>query len=96
MKLRLLLGCLLGLNATFVCNAFAQDGETSSFGWSCATQNQGRECPGTHPIKGNLTTRSGECIYHEESSPYYDRTTPEICFATEFDAELAGCRAPLR
>lgn len=52
-------------------------------------------CPFTHPIKGNLTTESGECIFHTPESPYYSQTKPEVCFAEEPDALDFGCRPPL-
>ena len=53
-------------------------------------------CPRSHPIKGNLSTDSSECIYHSVSSPYYSQTKPEVCFARELDARDFGCRAPRR
>ena len=49
-------------------------------------------CPASHPIKGNLTTRTGECIYHVPSGAFYLKTKPERCFTSEEDARLAGCR----
>lgn len=51
------------------------------------------ECPITHPIKGNKGSM-GALIYHNRDSASYDRTHPEVCFATEQDAEAAGYRAP--
>lgn len=33
-----------------------------------------RACPPSHPIKGNLTTKTGECIYHVRGGFFYDRT----------------------
>jgi len=51
------------------------------------------ECPITHPIKGNKGSM-GALIYHNRDSVSYDRTNPEVCFATEKDAESAGYRAP--
>jgi hypothetical protein len=53
-------------------------------------------CPPTHPIKGNLTTRTGECIYHVRGGRFYERTKPELCFATEAEAQQAGCRRSKR
>ncbi|HEY8601076.1 MAG TPA: hypothetical protein VIL85_21765, partial [Thermomicrobiales bacterium] len=50
-------------------------------------------CPATHPIKGNKGSM-GALIYHNRDSASYDRTNPEVCFATEQDAEAAGYRAP--
>jgi hypothetical protein len=52
-------------------------------------------CPLSHPIKGNLTTRGGECIFHEPDSRYYEVTKPEICFATSSEAIEFGCRQPM-
>jgi hypothetical protein len=52
------------------------------------------KCPDSHPIKGNRTTDSGECIYHVPSSTYYSQTKPEVCFASEQGARAASCRAP--
>jgi hypothetical protein len=34
-------------------------------------------CPMSHPIKGNLTTHSGErCIFHAPGGQFYDKTKP--------------------
>ncbi len=54
------------------------------------------QCPSEHPIKGNLTTSSGEKIYHVPGGQFYDRTIPEECFATEADARAAGYRRSQR
>lgn len=53
-------------------------------------------CPTSHPIKGNLTTRTGECIYHLRGGAFYDKTKPELCFATEEEARRGGCRRSKR
>jgi hypothetical protein len=53
-------------------------------------------CPASDPIKGNLTTRTGECIYHVRSGAYYGKTKPERCFATEDEARRAGCQPSKR
>lgn len=45
-------------------------------------------CPKHAPIKGNESSM----IYHPPSSPWYDQTTPEQCFATERAALAAGFR----
>lgn len=45
-------------------------------------------CPAKAPIKGNEPSM----IYHPPSSPWYDQTTPEQCFATETGAKKAGFR----
>lgn len=45
-------------------------------------------CPPRAPIKGNQSSM----IYHPPSSPWYSRTTPEKCFATERAARRAGFR----
>jgi hypothetical protein len=51
-------------------------------------------CPMSHPIKGNFTTYNDErCIYHSPGGEFYDRTKPEICYATPTDAIADGCRA---
>lgn len=53
-------------------------------------------CPASHPIKGNLTTRTGECIYHLTGGAFYGKTKPELCFASEEEATRAGCRRSRR
>ena len=35
-------------------------------------------------------------IYYVPESGHYDRTIPDVCFASEIDAEAAGYRAPRR
>ncbi len=53
-----------------------------------------KDCPPTHPIKGNFTTYSDErCIYHVEGQRYYIKTKPERCYAARLEAVLDGCRA---
>lgn len=55
----------------------------------------GRECPASHPIKGNQGSRStDDWIYHPPGSRSYNATDPEECFATEAEARAAGYRAP--
>ena len=49
-------------------------------------------CPASHPIKGNNSS-SGEFIYHVPGGSFYERTHPEVCFATEDEAQAAGYRA---
>lgn len=49
-------------------------------------------CPSSHPIKGNNSS-SGEFIYHVPGGSFYERTHPEVCFATEDEAQAAGYRA---
>ncbi len=56
----------------------------------------GYSCQFGYPIKGNLTTSSGDMIYHVPGGQYYDRTIAEECFATEADAQAAGYRRSLR
>jgi trigger factor len=46
------------------------------------------DCDEAHPIKGNASSM----IYHVPGSSSYDRTIPEMCFATEEDAVAAGFR----
>jgi hypothetical protein len=54
-----------------------------------------RDCPSTHPIKGNQGSRStNEWIYHPPGSRSYAATAPEECFATAAEAAAAGYRAP--
>ncbi|HEU5327946.1 MAG TPA: hypothetical protein VFU78_07620 [Thermomicrobiales bacterium] len=53
---------------------------------------EGGHCPYTHPIKGNKSS-SGELIYHLPGTRFYERTNPEVCFATEEAARAAGFRA---
>lgn len=53
-------------------------------------------CPTSHPIKGNLTTRTGECIYHVRGGAFYGKTKPELCFGSEEEARQAGCRRSKR
>ena len=43
-------------------------------------------CPGTHPIKGNESSR----LYHLPSSPSYNLTVAEFCFRSEEEAQDAG------
>jgi hypothetical protein len=66
---------------------YAQQGVPPSNEWSC---------PASHPIKGNLTTRSGVCIYHVFGGQFYNRTKPEICFTSVIEAQMAGCRKSKR
>lgn len=47
------------------------------------------DCPPGNPIKGNLPSR----IYHLPDQTTYERTIPEICFASEEAATAAGFRA---
>jgi trigger factor len=47
------------------------------------------ECPEGYPIKGNASSN----IYHLPGQSSYDKTIPEICFASEDDATTAGYRA---
>ncbi len=48
-------------------------------------------CPPTHPLRGNVNQR-GERIYHRPEDPFYDRTKPESCFATDAAARADGYR----
>jgi len=50
-------------------------------------------CPASHPIKGNHSS-SGDFIYHLPGGRFYERTRPEVCFASEQEAQTAGFRAP--
>jgi len=52
-----------------------------------------RDCPNTHPVKGNFTTSTGKyCIYRVPGDDFYSRTKPGRCYATVGDAEQEGCR----
>ena len=53
------------------------------------TTSEQRDCPPENPIKGNLPSR----IFHLPDQPTYERTIPEICFASEAAAMAAGFRA---
>jgi len=53
------------------------------------------EAPEGKLIKGNINSK-GEKIYHVPGSPNYDRTVPEVWFATEEEAQAAGFRPPKR
>lgn len=55
----------------------------------------GRDCPSTHPIKGNINSQ-GEKIYHVPGGQFYTVTIPEVCFRTEADAQAAGYRRSQR
>jgi hypothetical protein len=61
-----------------------------------ATSNRskpkGKNCPASHPIKGNASSR----IYHKPGGQYYARTIPEECFKTETAAKAAGYRKSKR
>jgi len=48
----------------------------------------GRDCPPGFPVKGNLPSR----VFHSPGQQDYDRTTPEVCFASETAAIDAGFR----
>jgi hypothetical protein len=55
-------------------------------GWVSA--NDDGTAPATHPIK--LKASSG--IFHVPGGRFYDRTTPDHCYATAADAEADGYR----
>lgn len=54
-------------------------------------ENKNNDCD----IKGNINAK-GEKIYHTPSSPWYDKTAPEVMFCSEEEAIAAGFRAPKR
>jgi hypothetical protein len=56
---------------------------------------QGRNCPPTHPIKGNESS-SGERIYHSPGQRAYNQTIPEACFVNGAAAQAAGFRAAMQ
>ena len=45
-------------------------------------------CPSSAPIKGNASSK----IYHKPGQSFYNRTNPEVYFATDGDATRAGYR----
>jgi hypothetical protein len=47
-------------------------------------------CPAGYPIKGNTQKSTGRKLYHLPGEGSYNRTKPEVCFATRADAEAAG------
>ena len=49
-------------------------------------------CPADHPVKGRLENL--RTIYHLPGSADYEQIKPEICFATEADAQAAGFHLP--
>jgi hypothetical protein len=54
----------------------------------------GKNCPSSHPIKGNKSA-AGELIYHVPGGATYAATQPEECFSSRASAEDAGYRAAL-
>lgn len=50
------------------------------------------DCPRSHPVKA----KASSMIYYLPESGHYDRTIPDVCFASDVDAEAAGYRAPRR
>ncbi|WP_245858972.1 HNH endonuclease family protein [Luteimicrobium subarcticum] len=50
------------------------------------------DCPSWAPIKGNASSH----IYHVPGGAYYDRTAPEVCFASASAAVADGYRASKR
>lgn len=49
-------------------------------------------CPDDHPVKAKTSSN----IYHVPGHGNYDRTIPDVCFASAKDAELAGYRPSRR
>jgi hypothetical protein len=50
------------------------------------------DCPESHPVKA----KASSMIYYTQESGHYGLTIPDVCFASELDAESAGYRAPRR
>ncbi len=50
------------------------------------------DCPASHPVKA----KANSMIYYLPESGHYDRTIPDVCFASDLDAEAAGYRPPRR
>jgi hypothetical protein len=57
---------------------------------------QGAECPAAYPVKGDISSATGDRIYHVPGGQFYAVTQPDACFATPTDAEAAGFRASER
>jgi hypothetical protein len=57
---------------------------------------QGADCPAAYPIKGDISSATGDRIYHLPGGQFYAVTQPDACFATHTDAEAAGFRASER
>jgi hypothetical protein len=55
-------------------------------------------CPRRHAIKGTFTPTDPRevCIYHIQGGPYYAKTKPERCYATDDEARRDGCRRSRR
>jgi hypothetical protein len=68
-------------------DAEAADGMTVPAG--AVAGDGGSDCVEGYPIKGNASSK----IYHVAGQSSYERTIPELCFATEEDAVAAGYRA---
>ena len=56
----------------------------------------GRNCPNSHPIKGNRPTDGSDWKYHVRGGAFYNVTVPEECFKTTAAARAAGYRASKR
>lgn len=50
------------------------------------------DCPDSHPVKA----KANSMIYYVPESGHYGLTIPDVCFASDADAEAAGYRAPRR
>jgi hypothetical protein len=81
------LSALLSVSSVITAHAQGKPGVPPVDEWTC---------PATHPIRGNLTTRTGECIYHVRGGGFYEKTKPERCYATEEEARRDGCRRSKR
>ena len=78
------------IDLTQVYNSLQQvAGQTTASG---AAADTAINCEGK--IKGNISS-SGK-IYHLPGGAFYKRTNPEMCFATEADAQAAGFRKSQR
>ncbi len=51
-----------------------------------------QDCPEAHPVKAKVNSM----IYYVPESGHYGLTIPDVCFASDADAEAAGYRAPRR
>ena len=70
----------------------AKPGLTGAAAGAGSAAPSGSDCPDSHPVKANR--ESG--IYHLRGGAFYDRTRPEVCYATAEDAERAGYRRSQR
>ena len=49
-------------------------------------------CPASHPIKGYVSAEAGRRLYFVPAHPFYDKASPERCYATADEARHDGGR----